>query len=109
MCVSCDGLVICPGLGCSCISHDIPAGGTLGLTLFTERGLRAPREVQLTRECVLSHQVITRVALVGDARSPHQRDVGGRLPAVLDLGQVWAGVVPGHFCKKRKKENRKGD
>lgn len=68
-----------------------------GLALFTEGGLRAPGQVQLTRQGVLSHQVITRVALVGDPRSPHQRDVGGRLPAVLDLGQVWAGVVSGHL------------
>lgn len=77
-----------------------------GLTLFTEGGLRAPGEVQLTREGVLSHQVITRVALVGDPRPPHQRDVGGCLPAVLDLGQIWAGVVSGHLWKKGRKENK---
>lgn len=72
-------------------------GGGGGLTLFTEGGLRAPGEVQLTGEGVLSHQVVTGVALVGDPRPPHQRDVGGRLPAVLDLRQVWTRVVSGHL------------
>lgn len=71
--------------------------GQGGLTLLTEGGLRAPGEVQLTGEGVQSHQVITRVALVGDPRSSHQRNVGGRLPAVLDLGQVWTRVVSGHL------------
>lgn len=76
-----------------------------GLALFAEGGQRAPGKVQLTREGVLSHQVITGVALVGDPRSPHQRDVGSCLPAVLDLGQVRAGVVSGHLWKKERKEN----
>lgn len=80
------------------------------LTLFTEGGLRAPGEVQLTGEGLSSHQVVSRVALVGDPSPSHQRNVGRRLPAVLDLGQVWTGVIPGHLWEKEKrKERRKVD
>lgn len=70
---------------------------TRELTLFAERRLGAPGEVQLTGEGLPSHQVVSGVALVGDSSPAHQRDVGRGLPAVLDLGQVWTGVVSGHL------------
>lgn len=67
------------------------------LTLFAERRLRAPGQVQLAGQGLPPHQVVTGVALVGDPSSSHQSHVGRGLPAVLDLGQVRAGVVPGNL------------
>ena len=72
------------------------------LTLFTEGGLWAPGEVQLTGEGLSSHQVVSGVALVGDPSPSHQRNVGRRLPAVLDLGQVRTGVISGHLWETRR-------
>lgn len=54
----------------------------------------------------MSHQVIAGVTLVGDASPPDQRDVGRGLPAVLDLWQIWARVIPGHLCGKRREEKK---
>lgn len=58
------------------------------LTFFTKWGVAAPTQVPLAGESVAPHDVIARVALVGDPGSPDQLSVGSGFPAILDLGQI---------------------
>lgn len=95
----------------SCVVTGMPGGqqhvaqGTdaaSALTLFAEGGVAAPAEVPLAGEGVAPHNVIARVALVGDLGPSHQLRVRRGLPAVLDLRQVRAGVVAGHLCSQER-------
>lgn len=60
----------------------------MSLTFFTKWGVTAPTQVPLAGESVAPHDVIARVALVGDPGSPDQLSVGSGFPAVLDLRQI---------------------
>lgn len=64
------------------------------LTFLTKRGITAPAEVPLAGEGVTPHDVVAGVTLVGDPGSPHELRMRSGFPAVLDFGQIGAGVVP---------------
>ena len=66
----------------------------MALTFLAEWGVAAPAEVPLAGEGITPHDVVAGVTLVGDPGPPHKLRVRSGFPAVLDLGQIRAGVVP---------------
>lgn len=68
------------------------------LTFLTSRHVTAPGEIPLAHEDLGANQLVSRVALVGDDGAVDEVGVGRALPAVGDLGQLRAGVVPRHLC-----------
>ena len=52
-------------------------------------------------EGVTPHDVVAGVTLVGDSGPPHELRMGSGFPAVLDLGQIRARVVPRHLFKRK--------
>lgn len=70
----------------------------LPLTFLTFRHIPAPSEIPLAHEDLRAQQLKTRVALVGDDGAVDEVGVGCALPAVSDLWQLRAGVVPRHLC-----------
>lgn len=70
----------------------------LPLTFLTSRHVAAPSEIPLAHEDLGAYQLISRVALVGDDGAVDEVRVGCALPAVGDLRQLRAGVVPRHLC-----------
>lgn len=70
----------------------------LPLTFFTSWHVTAPREIPLAHEDLRANQLKSRVALVGDDGAMDEVRVGRALPAVGDLGQLRASVVPLHLC-----------
>ena len=73
----------------------------MALTFLAEWGVAAPAEVPLAGEGVAPHDDVAGVTLVGDSGPPHELRVGSGFPAVLDLGQIRAGVVPRHLFKTK--------
>lgn len=65
-----------------------------GHTFLAERGVAAPGEVPLAGEGVAANNIVARVTLVGDLGLPNQLGVRSGLPAILDLWQVRAGLIP---------------
>lgn len=57
----------------------------------------APRQIPLAHQDLGAHQLEAGVALVGDHGAVDQVGVGRALPAVGDLGQLGARVVPLHL------------
>lgn len=70
----------------------------LPLTFLTSRHIAAPSEIPLAHEDLRAYQLKSRVALVGDDGAVDEVRVGRALPAVGDLRQLGAGVVPRHLC-----------
>lgn len=72
----------------------------LPFTFFTSWYIATPCEIPLTHEDLGAAQLISGVALVGDHGAVDQVGVGGALPAVGDLGQLGASVVPWHLFRR---------
>lgn len=59
-----------------------------------------PCQIPLAHQYLGAHELKAGVALVGDDGAVDQVGVGGALPAVGDLGQLGARVVPLHLFLK---------
>lgn len=69
----------------------------LSLTFLTSRHIATPSEVPLAHDDLRAHQLVPRVALVGDDGAVDEVGVRCALPAVGDLRQLGAGVVSRHL------------
>lgn len=70
----------------------------LPLTFLTSWHITTPSEIPLAHQDLRAYQFISRVALVGDNGAVNEVRVGRALPAVGDLRQLGASVVPRHLC-----------
>lgn len=73
----------------------------LPLTFLTSWHITAPSEIPLTHEDLWAYQLISGVALVGDDGAVDEVRVGRALPAIGNLRQLRARVVPRHLCWHR--------
>lgn len=71
--------------------------GKLPFTFFTSWYIATPCEIPLAHEDLRAGQLISGVALVGDHGAVDEIGVGCALPAIGDLGQLRASVVPRHL------------
>lgn len=67
-------------------------------TFCTFGQVTTPRQIPLAHQQLGAHQLEARVALVGDDGAVDQVRVGCALPAVDNLRQLRASVVPLHLC-----------